>query len=448
MSNYMIKIELELENISPFWSGKDREIIIDKDKNIRIFGSSIYGAIKSQIKSSEDKAEELFGLFDNERKNLQESKVFISDMKSHIKKEGIKVEERVGIRIDNKLGSTVSRGLYSTLLIPEGDRFKLKVEAKQLTKDEKEAFYRIFNEVIEKIQTGKICFGGNKTNGFGQFKVVKYYKKEFDLTNRDDLITYLDWSEDDNNHKMEEINLKDEKVFDITFRGEIKDSLLIRGETVKEREKTIQYSYKEEKYIIPSKTIKGGMRSYFGKILNTLNGEVKNDFKYSNSEKRRKENPKEYEEIIKLLGHNPDSKINNGEYYMGKLLVDDGLIKNSNETEYHRIKIDRFTGGNMNGSMINEKRLTSGDIEINVRVRDKLTSEEKVLLFLYFRDLGLGKIILGGNAGVGSGRIKGISAIIDDLSFHFEYIEDKIILKSEKESEIKKLFKNLNWGDN
>lgn len=438
-NRYMIKIKLELENTSPFWSGKDSGVIFDEEKRVRVFGSSIYGAIKSQIDSSEDKAEELFGSFETSKENSLESKVYISDMRSEDTE--IEIKERAGIRIDNKLGSTVNGGLYNSSLIPKGNKFEFRVEARELDKDEKIAFDTIFEEIIKNIQSGKICFGGNKTNGFGQFKVIKYLKKEFNLSNPNDLIAYLDWSEA-NDNEMEVNTPQKNKSHEITFKGKISDSLLVKNNDN-------ESSYKEEsEYIVPSRTIKGSMRSYFGKILNTLNGEVKNNFKYYDEEKRKEEKPVEYKEIIELLGHNPNPRINNGKYQMGKLLVDDVVINVKSETEYHRIKIDRFTGGVMNGALLTENRITGGEIEINIRTREPLKDEEKALLFLYFRDLGLGKITLGSNASVGSGRVEGESATIDGIKFDFVNVERELSIVTDEKDDIKKVFENLKWGEN
>lgn len=428
-SSYMIKMKLELENISPLWSGKDESCIIDKEnKKIKIFGSSIFGAIKNslneQINEKKDKlavekklaAEAIFGSFKTSEDNQKESKVFISDLKS--KGEITAKLQRPGIRINNKSGSTINGGIYNSNLIPKGNKFILSIEAKLSNEDEKEKFKKQFDSIILAIQNRKICFGGNKTKGFGQFKINNIWKKEFDLSNKEELIEYLDWKDSiDNMEKEETKETPTENNYNIYFKGKIKDSFLLKGKKEGSEHK-IQYSYKEDKnnYIIPSNTIKGSMRSYFGKILNTLNDEIKNEFIHSDEEKSKTENPCEYKEIIELLGHNPDERINKKQYQIGKLIINDCEIQKVEETEYHRIKIDRFTGGVMNGSLINESRLTNGEIEIKISSIKELTKQEKGLLILYFRDLGLGKITLGSNSSVGSGRIEGKEIRIDDIA--------------------------------
>lgn len=430
MSNYMIKLKFELENSSPFWSGKNDEIKIENEKNIVIFGSSIFGAIKSSLnfeKSAELKncIEGIFGSI-NKKKDFQESKVFISDMKGKVK-----TINRAGIRINNETGSTKKSGLYETVLIPKGNKFEFRVEVKEVCSYGKAIFEESLKEIIENIQNCKIMFGSNKTKGFGKFKIEKILRKDFDLHKIEDLREYLDWEEKSENYKEEKV-IEVEKKIDISFKGKIKDSFLLKGESIKEGIKTVQHSYKEDSYIIPSGTIKGSMRAYIEKILNTLHGE------------------NEYSVISELFGHNPDPKINNGNYKMGKLIVEDCVldIKDTDIVEYHRIKIDRFTGGAINGALINEKRLVNGEVNLKFRVNRTLEDKEKALILLYLRDLGLGKITLGSNGSVGSGRIEGSKANINGIEISFEKENEEIKPTSIHEKDINNLFKSLNGGDN
>lgn len=409
MSNYMIKLKFELENDSPFWSGKNEEIKIDAEE-IRVFGSSIFGAIKSSlnIEKSEKFKNCIQCIFGSDSQNqFQESKVFVSDM---IEKEKIKINSRAGIRIDNTLGSTIKGGLYDSTLIPKGNKFEFRMEAREICKYGKAVFEEALEEIIKNMQNGKVTFGGNKTKGFGIFKINKVWKKDFDLHKKEDLIEYLDWEDSIQlpvyieNSSEKSNNLK----YDITFTGNIKDSFLLKGEIEnRENEKgSLQHSLKEnDLYIIPSGSIKGSMRAYTEKIMNTLHGE------------------KEHEVIRELFGHKSDEK-NHDKYQMGKLIISDCKIEKVEKvgtTEYHRIKIDRFTGGAINGALINEKRLVDGVIDLKIQVRESLEPQEKALILFYLRDLGLGKITLGSNASVGSGRVEGIKIdFVDDVFLQFK----------------------------
>lgn len=464
--NYFYQINIELKNTSPLriGTGEDNGFLVNRENKSLIFGSSICGSVKDFLIKLDEKntVEKYFGYTKIEEKNGEkkekhiESKIYFSDMISNEKVDN-RLTERDGIRVSNEFGSTLDKGKYKVNFLKE--KFNFKFTIKLFLKDEdKNDFKKLIKSLLNGIDNQQVLFGADKTKGFGNFSVEKAEFIEFDLEKN--MKEYLNFNILNEKVEFKSFEYKDGKILKeryetIKFTGKIKDSLLLKGEEKdisykdsngKDKTKKVQYPYEEgeKNYIIPSGTIKGSMRSYFGKILNSLNGEVKNNFKHYDEEKRKEEKPMEYKEIIELLGHNANPNINNKKYQMGKLLVDDVVIDVTSKTEYHRIKIDRFTGGVINGALLTENRITGGDFEIKIRTREPLNPEEKALLFLYFRDLGLGKITLGSNASVGSGRVEGKKLSFDNVNIDFENInnlnrdnKDKINSYIEALSEVK-----------
>ncbi len=79
----------------------------------------------------------------------------------------------------------------------------------------------------------------------------------------------------------------------------------------------------------------------------------------------------------------------------------------------HRIRIDRFTGGVQQGALFDEmpewpRQPGAGRYRINLRLADPPPHEIDLLLLL-FKDLWTGDLALGGEAGIGRGRLRGIS---------------------------------------
>jgi len=383
MAEYVVRLKFHLKNDSPFWSGDESEGRLE-DNQLRVFGSSLFGSIKNNLVNEERKS--LFGV--DEGKEYIESKIMISDMVGNNLK---KIKKRPGIRVNQDLGSALDGGLYEDYCIEPESIFEFRLEAK-LTSKEKKLFDETVDEIIESIGNGRILFGKNRTKGYGKFKIEKLERKDFNLRKKEELRDYLDWND---KSEYEEVPIKEDWLDSntIIFKGKLKGSFLIKGEI----EGKIQKSYKEnERFIIPSGTLKGSIRSYSEKILNILGKEKK-----------------EKDEILsELFGHSPDES---KEFKMGKLIIEDSEIKENGEKKYSRIKIDRFTGGVINGALFQEERIVKGEITLKIRIRKELEDREKALLLLYLRDLGQEKISLGSGASVGNGRVVGEKIKFEDL---------------------------------
>lgn len=118
-------------------------------------------------------------------------------------------------------------------------------------------------------------------------------------------------------------------------------------------------------------------------------------------------------------------------------MVKESVIDTSSFEEpiYHRIKIDRFTGGVMTGSLMNDIP-TKGEIRFNITYRkkgDKHFDKYAVgLLALALRDLGTENLSLGGGSSIGRGRFKGDTMYIDDGEDIIEIDFNKKTISNEK----------------
>jgi CRISPR/Cas system CSM-associated protein Csm3 (group 7 of RAMP superfamily) len=89
--------------------------------------------------------------------------------------------------------------------------------------------------------------------------------------------------------------------------------------------------------------------------------------------------------------------------------------------EQTRIKIDRFTGGAFESALFSEEPLFGNKdsrlkLELSLRLPDELSPDEEQaeigLLLLLLKDLWTGDLPLGGEVGIGRGRLKGLKAEI------------------------------------
>ena len=97
-----------------------------------------------------------------------------------------------------------------------------------------------------------------------------------------------------------------------------------------------------------------------------------------------------------------------------RLTIDETVLGNTASLVQSRIKIDRFTGGAYGTALFDEEP-TFGDgqsrLDLRIRLRDP-HSHEVGLLLLLLKDLWTGDLPLGGEQGVGRGRLCGRQATL------------------------------------
>jgi CRISPR/Cas system CSM-associated protein Csm3 (group 7 of RAMP superfamily) len=150
-------------------------------------------------------------------------------------------------------------------------------------------------------------------------------------------------------------------------------------------------------YIIPGSTLKGLWRSQAKKILTTINKDVS---------------------IVEdIFGTDSGSNKRESVLRRGNVFVQDTFILDYKEVHCHRIKIDRFTGGTMDGAKFDEKPING---TVSMQLMYKKSKDEKInhaayaLLLLTAREIALGNISIGSGNNVGYGRINGNEIVFKD----------------------------------
>ena len=151
---------------------------------------------------------------------------------------------------------------------------KFKLFAKDTSELKKED--QLMKNIIEGFKSGNLRLGANKMFGFGKFEVKKLEIREFDLEDRDDLISYI---LDDQKYNILNINdfdnLKRHGYIEFDFTGSIIDSMIVKQIPQNKEVDYVNMVNSKDESIIPGTTIKGLFREYNTKILKTLNLEDK-----------------------------------------------------------------------------------------------------------------------------------------------------------------------------
>ena len=435
---WIIEYRFIINNTTVFDIGNEEAetIKINSEGNLVMFGSSLAGSIK---KSLRDTYGDIMGSDGEDKQKSIESKIIISDLIGENKG----LFKRPGIKINTDTGTAENKAKLETTLVTPGKDFSFYIRGEYLEQEDKNRFKNYIQEVRNNIKNKTIQFGGNKTKGFGEFKIKEISKLVFVFPKDEDkFLNYLlleeigkrDFDGWENDVKIS--HLEEDEYEVINFIGEISDGILIKGKPKKEngiqivefynekQDENRSKSSKETNYLIPSSTIKGNMRSFFIKVKNTF------------------ENSDENSEITnELLDKVFGNKNRQGEavFYDSEISVKDNENK---KFKYNRIKIDRFTGGVMNESLLTEERIGNTKITIKVRIKKEILKTDKnikKLFLLYFRDLGMGKTTMGSNTSVGAGRFKNGTLKLGEWKLSFSS-EGTIKAENIVKEEITKLF--------
>ena len=132
-----------------------------------------------------------------------------------------------------------------------------------------------------------------------------------------------------------------------------------------------------------------------------------------------------------LFGYSDDGS---KESRKGRLMVDEVYFDRSfTQEEQPRIRVDRFTGGAMNGALFQDHpvRKEKGKqlvFPLRMTVKDCSDSEAGLVLLLV-KDLMTGQITLGANRTIGYGRIKGNSVTVQ---YHGESYSIMVLVRLRK----------------
>lgn len=451
---------IEVKNVSPLRIGNgedDGNGLLMLDNHAVISGTTLAGLFRDFISKEKEVKEDniiyklLFSseikYFEgNEEKSYRNtSKIYFYDAISNENADkGLICRNHV--HINEKLSVSEDEHLFKEYHISQGVTFKLTFEVRglEIKENEYEKICNYLEEFILFIANGKLPVGSKSTVGFGVLKAERekwIYCKEYNLLEENDFRAYLSLEsilEKDMN-QVEIKSIKNKSV-EIIFKGYCEDGVIIKGNRDEEynssgkgKPKKVEASYKEyidgkEKFLIPSSTIKGIVRGYSKKIYRTIG--------------------KEIGEIADIFGKKANG--DNEKAIRGKITFKDCEINESEMAVYNRIKIDRFTGGAMDGDLFSEKLVIIPEekaVEFIAMV-DEEYKKAIALIILAFRDIGLGYLTVGSGNNVGYGRFKGKSITINEndsekwkVQFKEGSLED--VIKGSLE-EFEKLVKLLN----
>jgi CRISPR/Cas system CSM-associated protein Csm3 (group 7 of RAMP superfamily) len=433
---------LVLETPAHFGNGDadpltDMPLLVDEvDDQPLLTGASIAGALRNYLReralgfgekeSGDSLASELFGGYRGDDDGDQ-SQLVVFDAPGT----SAGFELRDGVAIDAETRTAADEKKFDMQLLAAGSSFDLRFEL-MVSNGNGQALRDALATALHGLEKGEITLGARKKRGFGQVMVGDWQIWKYDLQTKAGLLAWLSngqdwrtpWTEQSGATLVEKLgaNLSKEDKREIahlcaTFA--LDGTLMIRsgfGESDNgpdmvhlhsPRPKKDKPDEQEKLPVIPGTSWAGILRHRALKIARTISG---ND----------KETSQKF--VDAMFG---PSKIEPGDKHVkaSRVSIKESEITDSTSLVVTRVKIDRFTGGAFESALFSEQPAIGKPetrLTLDLALRTPSPAELGLLLLL-LKDLWTGDLPIGGESGVGRGRLKGICATLTTPDGKWEF---------------------------
>ena len=433
-----IIIDAQLQNSSPLIVGSGQDINSDNDcvklsdNQAYLPGSVLAGCIQSRWKEFElvDKkvSKLIWGTEGEDMRttngesitNSVQSHIVIEDALSTAKEKG-HFTVKDGVKIEYKTNQAVDKGKYDFEILEPGLTFPFKAEI-TLRKGMDKSQYTHAAFHILSILKNDFRLGAKTTSGFGKMQMdensAKVYFFDFVGKGKNDADKWFAYLEGDLSEctPEEEISIECRSGYDFSVSADfrIKSSLLSRTYLAEADAPDHVHTYRGNNTgqpILHGSSIKGAIRHRAYKILNTIKDEKKSELIVDQLFGWVCESDKEYKCKIKL---HQDPNLPKAK--KGRIRIEESIIENAdNKTEQTRIKIDRFTGGTIDGALIQSRPVWSKGDDQNLTIKwaaKNVKPHEITLMLMVLKDLWTADLAIGGDKAIGRGVLDGRKADI------------------------------------
>ena len=346
-------------------------------------GTSLAGVLRQTIQDILSDADNvLFGSID-EHKGMQ-SALQINDIP--LKNTNISVRD--GMCSDDVLGVTKDGAKYDFEVIESGAYGTLRIDCviRECHQNQVDIIEDALKTLANLLKNG-ISIGARTVNGFGRIACEDISLEHYDFTKPESVQAWL-LRKSGATITIPEASMVAKRDLIIDMDCYLEDTILI---------KSIFEAGWEDKSLtlfIPGTSVKGVLRHQCARILHVLGrGATMTD---------------------KLFGYSNDKTKKS---HKGRVLVNEVYFDTAyTQEEQNRIRVDRFTGGVMNGALFADHPLrnTKGKtltFPLHIRIKD-CSDSEAGLVMLLVKDFMTGQVTMGANRTIGCGRIRGNSVTI------------------------------------
>ena len=394
----------------------DSDVLRDRDGNVYIPGTSLAGVSRHFLETVGINTDDIFGKIDDEKEAEKKTK---NDIESKIKFfdafaiHEVSTSVRDSVRLVDKISLDGSKFDYE--IAEAGAEFIFKIELNTCSCEE----MKICSYIINGFRNGDIRIGSKTTRGFGVVDIEDIKYLQLDLTNAEEMETYInldrDWNVVDKPFSAEELEkARYEGVYETIERDfSLKSFLFIRdyGSTKKVEGDDSKFvdaqtlTNTNGNPVIPGPSIAGVIRSHCRKILD------KAGYK---TEKERQDFINDLFGYETEVGEDGKLKRENEKKIKSNVLFKECELDKENIVFLNRTRtaVDRFSGSALQTGALftgniacrnDEKQPEKITISIKIKKDFKDMKLAKSLINTCLDDLGKGLIAFGGNTGIGAG---------------------------------------------
>ncbi|MGE5558337.1 MAG: RAMP superfamily CRISPR-associated protein [Bacillota bacterium] len=388
-------------------SATDCLVLKDTEGIPYIPGSSIGGVLRHQFECltescfPPEQAAKFWGSA-KEEKGVQafQSSFFVSDLRP-LNKPRIVVRDGVAI---NEWGVAEDQKKFDYEVVEPGIDFRFRAEVLLRKAFDKDIFIKIITLIINGLEKGEISLGAMTTKGFGRCCLMEAECLEFDFRKKADVLNWLAGETGQVSRlplkelaaQINELKAPQDLLLEVALA--IKNSLLIKSYSRRPQDPDAVHITSNGQAILPGTSIKGALRARAERIVKTLGGST--------------------DSLKELFGWAPNSKEDQSDRRKSRFIVEESIIQEAMtvKEQQTRIRIDRFTGGVIDGALFNSMPLWPKDptnpmAVIKIRIKN-CNPWEAGLLMLVLKDLWTADLPIGGEKSIGRGVFRGITAKI------------------------------------
>lgn len=384
-------------------------------------GASIAGALRSYLREiergyggegqKEDLAERLFGRL--ERDHTIQSWLLVDDALGV----ATGVELRDGVAIDPATRTAEDKKKFDIELLATGTAFDICLEF--LEADDSRDLLPALALALDGLARGEIGLGQRKRRGFGRCRVSEWRVRRYTLTTPAGLLAWLDDRTSNEQRGSDIFDLLNahrpatdrRHWFRIEATCGLPGSLLIRSSRGEPGSPDmVQLKSRRQgqpQPIISGTSLAGVVRGRALRIAKTILSETSAQ-ELVNSMFGPSMNEQDAQ------GERPTSTAKRPQPEASRVVVEESIIRKGRDLVQSRVKIDRFTGGAFPTALFSEQPLFGNDqaeATLTFTLRNPKDAEIGLLL-LVLKDLWTGDLPLGGESGVGRGRLEGRHAAL------------------------------------
>ncbi len=426
VARWVITGELVLESAAHLGSGEegatvDMALIRDRAEDKPLLnGSSLAGGLRSYIVDriegyyQEERSKRVADLFGGAREDDAGSQSPLIVFDSICLSLNWTPEIRDGVAIHAETGLAEDHKKFDLEVLPAGTTFPVRFELIVAKTQKEEDQVSLLATALKGLEEGVIPIGARRSRGLGACRVQNWRAKRFDMTTQKG---WHDWLGSDHLHPIQknispvktieraietaysEIELQPQadnrKRIQIIVRLDLTAGLLIRSPGTGGADADVTHLFSAGEAILPGTSLAGVLRTRALRIARVVRA-------------NKHDHEKWVDELFgpRLVGTtNQDFRPQ-----ASRLKITEKPFTDSKRLRPNRIKIDRFTGGVVDGALFDEEPIYRGKVEVSMELRNPREGETGLVLLL-LKDLLTRDLPVGGTSSVGRGVFRGTATI-------------------------------------